>query len=99
MMAATIEQRLTELAAAKPLGATFAMKLTDGETWYIQSETTTALATIKELPNVATTFKLATADLEAMLDKKLNPTQAFMSGRMEIKGDMSVAMKIAQVLA
>lgn len=95
----TMGQRLQELATRSPLGATVAMKLTDGETWYVESDASGAKATTEALPNVATTFTLSTADLAEMLDKKLNPTQAFMSGRMQIEGDMAVAMKLAQLMA
>ncbi len=95
----TLGQRLRELAATSPLGATVAMKLTDGDTWYVKSDDSGVDVTTQEMPKVATTFTLSTADLIAMLDKGLNPTQAFMSGRMQIKGDMAVAMKLAQLMA
>ncbi len=43
-----------------------------------------------------------TADAEtfrAMLDGDLNPTSAFMSGRLKIDGGMGLAMKVAALLA
>jgi putative sterol carrier protein len=36
---------------------------------------------------------------EAILDGALNPTNAFMSGKLRVDGDMSVAMRLAGVLA
>ena len=42
------------------------------------------------------------ADLETfreIFDGELSPTAAYMSGRMVIEGDMSVAMKLSQVLS
>lgn len=36
---------------------------------------------------------------QEMLSGDLNPTTAFMSGRLKIEGDMGVAMQLAQVLA
>ncbi len=36
---------------------------------------------------------------QEILSGELNPTAAFMSGRLKIEGDMGVAMKLAQVLA
>ncbi|WP_417722288.1 SCP2 sterol-binding domain-containing protein [Salipiger sp.] len=42
------------------------------------------------------------ADLDtfrAMIDGDLNPTSAFMSGRLSVDGDMGAAMRLAAVLA
>jgi putative sterol carrier protein len=36
---------------------------------------------------------------KAILDGDLNPTSAFMSGKLSIDGDMGMAMKLASVLA
>lgn len=98
-MTDTLEQRLLALASPRPLGATIAMKLTDGDTWYIKSTEGDTQVGREELPDVKTTFILSTADLQALLNKTLDPMQAFMGGRMQIKGDMGVAMKLSQLLA
>ncbi len=99
MSAMSLEQSLLALASASPLGATIAMQLSDGDTWYVKSMAGEAQVSTVEMPDVKATFTLSTADLQAMLDKALNPTQAFMSGKMQIKGDMGIAMKLAQLLA
>lgn len=44
------------------------------------------------------TIKLALDDLEALVAGELNPTMAFMQGKLKIEGDMSVAMALSQVL-
>ena len=98
-MSDTLEQHLYDLASKRPLGATIAMKLTDGATWYIKSTEDDTQVSTDELPDVKTTFILSTADLQALLAKKLNPMQAFMGGKMQVKGDMGVAMKLSQLLA
>lgn len=42
----------------------------------------------------------ATADVfQAILDGEMNPTSAFMTGKLSIDGDMGLAMKLAAVLA
>lgn len=42
----------------------------------------------------------ATADVfQSILDGELNPTSAFMTGKLSIDGDMGLAMKLAAVLA
>ncbi|HBS48913.1 MAG TPA: sterol carrier family protein [Rhodobacteraceae bacterium] len=43
-----------------------------------------------------------TADSEtfqAMMDGEMNPTSAFMSGKLSVDGDMGLAMKLASALA
>ena len=44
------------------------------------------------------TITMSKDDFEAMATGELNPTAAFMQGKMKIDGDMSVAMQLAQVL-
>jgi putative sterol carrier protein len=44
------------------------------------------------------TIKLSLEDLEALISGELNPTTAFMTGKIKIEGDMSVAMALSQML-
>jgi acyl-CoA dehydrogenase len=37
-------------------------------------------------------------DMEALMAGKLNPMMAFMSGKIKVKGDMGVAMKLQSFL-
>jgi putative sterol carrier protein len=58
------------------------------------------------VPNVVTnddkdaqcTIGVALADLDAMMAGELDPTVAFMSGKLRVEGDMSVAMKLSGVM-
>ncbi|RLQ88431.1 SCP2 sterol-binding domain-containing protein [Notoacmeibacter ruber] len=43
------------------------------------------------------TISLDKSDLEEMIEGDLDPTQAFMSGKLKVDGDMSVAMKLQQL--
>ena len=38
------------------------------------------------------------ADFLNIVNGKLNPQMAFMSGKLKIQGDMGLAMKLAQIL-
>lgn len=45
------------------------------------------------------TLVVSKDDFEAMGEGKLDPTMAFMQGKLKINGDMSVAMKLQPLLA
>ena len=44
------------------------------------------------------TIKLSIGDLEDMISGDLSPTTAFMTGKIKIEGDMSVAMALSQLI-
>lgn len=44
------------------------------------------------------TISLSKDDMEALMAGELNPTAAFMQGKLKVDGDMSVAMQLSQVL-
>ena len=45
------------------------------------------------------TLKMSKADFEEMAQGRLDPTMAFMSGKLRVEGDMGVAMKLQPLLA
>ena len=47
-------------------------------------------------PNI--TISMAASDMVDMVSGKLDPTMAFMSGKIKIKGDMGLAMKLQTIL-
>lgn len=44
------------------------------------------------------TISLSMDDMESLMSGDLNPTMAYMQGKLKIEGDMSVAMSLSQVL-
>ena len=44
------------------------------------------------------TIRLSLEDLESLVEGDLNPTAAFMTGKIKVEGDMSVAMQLSQLL-
>ncbi|MBP2017533.1 putative sterol carrier protein [Symbiobacterium terraclitae] len=50
------------------------------------------------LPNPGCTITISVADFFALLERKLNPMAAFMSGKLKVRGDMGMAMKLQQLI-
>ena len=44
------------------------------------------------------TIRLSKDDMESLMAGELNPTMAFMQGKLKVEGDMSIAMQLSQVL-
>ncbi|ESY50231.1 MULTISPECIES: SCP2 sterol-binding domain-containing protein [unclassified Mesorhizobium] len=44
------------------------------------------------------TIKLSLDDLDSLIAGDLNPTMAFMSGKIKVEGDMSAAMALSQLI-
>jgi putative sterol carrier protein len=44
------------------------------------------------------TVKLSLDDLDSLIAGDLNPTMAFMAGKLKVEGDMTVAMALGQLL-
>ena len=57
-----------------------------------------AKVTNEDLPADCTII-VSREDLESMVRGELDPTMAFMTGRLKINGDMSVALKLQPILS
>ena len=44
------------------------------------------------------TIKISLDNLESLIAGELNPTMAFMTGKIKVEGDMSVAMALSQLV-
>ena len=44
------------------------------------------------------TVAISLENLQAMLDGKLDPTSAFMGGKLKVSGDMAVAMRLLRLI-
>jgi putative sterol carrier protein len=70
----------------------------DGGTFQmiIESEEAKAIQGVEKEPNVVLTLKAE--DFKDLVAGTLNPTAAFMSGKLKIKGNMGLALKLQTVL-
>ncbi|MGB7447479.1 MAG: SCP2 sterol-binding domain-containing protein [Dethiobacteria bacterium] len=69
-------------------GGTFQLKVTDGNVELVEGA--------GDNPNV--TILMADNDFVDLMEGKLNATSAFMAGKLKVKGDMSLAMKLQSVI-
>lgn len=97
--------QLKERIAANPskiatLKASYQFNLTGegGGTYHAVFEN--GIADIGEGPAASTgcTITMSATDFANLVAGKLNPTTAFMTGKLKIAGDMSLAMKLQTVL-
>ncbi|NXT69723.1 HSDL2 protein, partial [Chaetops frenatus] len=72
----------------------------DGGTWYIDLKTKGGNAGFGKPPVTAdVVMSMSSADFVKMFTGKLKPTLAFMSGKLRIKGNMALAMKLEKMLS
>ncbi|XP_010576490.1 PREDICTED: hydroxysteroid dehydrogenase-like protein 2 [Haliaeetus leucocephalus] len=71
----------------------------DGGTWYIDLKTKGGSAGFGKPPVTAdVVMSMSSADFVKMFTGKLKPTLAFMSGKLRIKGNMALAIKLEKML-
>lgn len=83
---------------AEGLSKTIQYELTgdDGGTW--TASIADGACTVKEAPtdSADVTVTMSATDFVDMMGGKLQPTMAYMSGKLKIKGDMMLAQKLSQ---
>jgi putative sterol carrier protein len=93
----TTEGLKAKAMAAEPLGHTVRFDLGGDGTIFWDGTGASAVVT-NEAKDAECTLIISLADLEALSSGGLDPTMAYMTGRLKIEGSMGVAMKIGQVL-
>ncbi len=84
-------------AKAKPLGKT--LKFAFGDEQLVIDGTGDSNSVSTEDSPADCTVKVGKDDFQALIKGKLNPMTAFMSGKIKIEGDMSVAMKLQSLFS
>ena len=92
-----IDRLRDQLALAPKLG--YRVRLDLGEDGVILLDGTEAKTTVSDEDGEAdTTLALTKDSLAKMLDGTLDPTFAYMSGKLKVSGSMGVALKLAGML-
>lgn len=93
-----ILEKFTSLAASAPaLNKTLKFDLGEGKIYIDGMGESNVVST--EDKDADCLIIVSTENLEALMSQSLNPMTAFMTGKIKVKGDMSVAMKLQSLFA
>ena len=93
------EQLKTQAALNPPLGYRVMFDLgDDGALLWDGTVTPPEIATADGEPDADTVLRLSIDDLGKLLSGTLDPTLAYMTGKLKIQGSTGVAMKLAAML-
>jgi putative sterol carrier protein len=92
------EEIRAKVGASSGLNATVKFVFTPEGVLYIDGKSTPNTVDNEDRP-AQCTVKVSLADFGLLMTRKLDPTTAFMAGKIKIDGDMGVAMKLGKVFA
>ena len=95
-MSPEMMERMQQMADSEPIGAT--MKFVMGNNIFFIDGTGAKNEFSQEDKEADCTITMAESAFEKLLKGKLNPMMAVMTGKIKISGDMSVAMKLQNML-
>jgi putative sterol carrier protein len=85
---------------AKAINSSYQFSLTGdgGGDWYVDLTKPGGEVKAGKLDNPGVTITMVAKDFTDLVSGKLNGQMAFMQGKLKIKGDMSLALKLQQIL-
>ncbi len=91
--------RAFQKQAASGLNAVYQFDLSGdgGGKWCVEVQNGELSVSEKEHPSPAVTITATAADYIAIAEGKVNRTMAVMTGKMKIKGSMTLALKLQQI--
>ncbi len=91
---AAINQRV---GAATPIGASVKFDFGDDGCILVDANET-PITVSNDAGDADCTIGMTLEDFDAMMGGEMDPTTAFMMGKLQVSGDMGVAMKLSQIL-
>lgn len=70
----------------------------DNSTWTLDLSQAGGVITTGSTGHAKCIVTISVADLSDIVEKKLNPQMAFMSGKLKVAGDMALALKLGNIL-
>ena len=93
------EQVRTKVGEASGLNATIKFAFKEGGALFIDGKGTPNSVSNDESAAADCTVKVSLEDFGKLMERKLDPMTAFMTGKIKIEGDMGVAMKLGKLFA
>jgi putative sterol carrier protein len=88
----------SKVGADSGLNSTIKFAFNEGGALYIDGKSKPNTVSNDEGP-ADCTVKVSLEDFQKLMDRKLDPTTAFMMGKIKIEGDMGVAMKLGRLFS
>jgi putative sterol carrier protein len=85
-------------AGTAPLGGTVKFDLGGDGTLFIDGTGAANTVTHNNCDGANCTISMSAGDFDDMINGRLQPTMAFMTGKMRVEGDMGLAMKLGQLV-
>jgi putative sterol carrier protein len=90
---------LTQRVSGKsPLGGTLKFDLGDAGCLFIDGSGSDNTVALNKNDPASCTITMTADDFRELIHGRLQPTSAFMQGRMRVDGDMMLAMKLGQMV-
>lgn len=81
-----------------PIGGTIKFDLGGDGSLFIDGTGADNTVTTNKADAANCTITMAASDFDDLIHGRLNPTAAFMQGKMKVDGDMGLAMKLGQLV-
>ncbi len=86
------------VSGKSPLGGTLKFDLGSAGSLFIDGSGGDNVVTLNKADAAKCTITMSAEDFDDMINGRLQPTTAFMQGKMKVDGDMGLAMKLGQLV-
>jgi putative sterol carrier protein len=94
-----VANAMTQRVSGKsPLGGTLKFDLGSAGSLYIDGSGSDNTVALNRADAAKCTISMSAEDFNEMIHGRLQPTSAFMQGKMKVDGDMGLAMKLGQLV-